>query len=118
MTVTKIPVKKRIALKLHAKFKSNETKIHQLNYILWECTLRCNLNCIHCGSDCKKDASVPDMPREDFMKALENLSPIITPNKTMIVLTGGEALLRKDIGENSWLERIRSHDLTDVNRAL
>jgi len=99
MTVTKIPVKKRIALKLHAKFKSNETKIHQLNYILWECTLRCNLNCIHCGSDCKKDASVSDMPREDFMKALENLSPIITPNKTMIVLTGGEALLRKDIGK-------------------
>ncbi len=97
MTVSKISLKKRIALKLHSKYKNNEAKIHQLNYILWECTLKCNLNCIHCGSDCKKDSSVKDMPLEDFMRALDELKPIINPNKTMIVLTGGEALLRKDL---------------------
>lgn len=99
MTVSKIPLKKRIALKLHSRYKSNESQIHQLNYILWECTLRCNLNCIHCGSDCKKNSSVKDMPMEDFFKALDDISPILTPQKTMIVLTGGEAILRKDISE-------------------
>lgn len=99
MSVTKIPLKKRIALQLHSRYRKNEIKVHQLNYILWECTLRCNLNCIHCGSDCKKDSSIKDMPREDFFRALDELSPIITPNKTMIVLTGGEAILRKDIAE-------------------
>jgi len=99
MSVTKIPFKKRIALKLHNRFRANEKKIHQLNYILWECTLRCNLNCIHCGSDCKKDSSVKDMPIEDFLRALDEVTPIISPNTTMIVLTGGEAILRKDISE-------------------
>jgi len=97
MTVRKIPLRKRIALNLFKSYKDNESKIHQLNYILWECTLRCNLKCIHCGSDCKKDASIKDMPAVDFLKAIDEITDIVNPNKTMIVLTGGEALLRKDL---------------------
>ncbi len=97
MTVAKIPLKKRIALKLFKHYKNNQSKLHQLNYIFWECTLRCNLNCLHCGSDCKKDARVKDMPIADFLKAIDQIIPIVEPNKTMIVLTGGEVLLRKDI---------------------
>lgn len=97
MTVSKIPLRKKIALNLFKKYKDNESKIHRLNYILWECTLGCNLKCLHCGSDCKKDASVKDMPARDFLKAIDEISEIINPNNTMIVLTGGEALLRKDI---------------------
>ena len=37
------------------------------------------------------------MPKEDFFKALDDITPDIIPNKTMIVLTGGEPILRKDI---------------------
>jgi radical SAM enzyme (rSAM/lipoprotein system) len=99
MSVTRISLKKKIALKLHNRYRENEKKIHQLSYIFWECTLRCNLNCLHCGSDCQKDASVRDMPREDFLKALDDITPILASNDTMIVLTGGEALLRKDLYE-------------------
>lgn len=99
MNVKKISLKKKLALKLYKKYRANEKKLHQLNYIFWECTLRCNLNCIHCGSDCTKDSAVPDMPKEDFLKALDEITPDITPNKTMIVLTGGEPVLRKDIAE-------------------
>ena len=97
MTVERISLKKKIALNLFRKYKINESKLHQLSYILWECTLRCNLNCLHCASDCKKDSSLQDMPADDFYKALDQLKHIINPNKTMIVLTGGEALLRRDI---------------------
>lgn len=97
MTVTKLPLKKRIALNLYKRYKKNETRIHQLNYIMWECTLRCNLNCLHCGSDCKKDSLVKDMPVEDFIGAIDQCKDIVEPNKTMIVLTGGEVLVRKDI---------------------
>jgi radical SAM enzyme (rSAM/lipoprotein system) len=97
MTVKKISLRKKIALNLFKKYKDNESEIHQLNYILWECTLRCNLKCIHCGSDCKKDASIKDMPAKDFLRAIDEISDIVNPNKTMIVLTGGEALLRKDL---------------------
>ncbi len=99
MTARDLPLKKKIALKLHRKYRSNEKRIHQLNYIFWECTLKCNLKCLHCGSDCVKDPAVKDMPREDFLKALDEITPIVDPNKTMIVLTGGEPVLRKDIFE-------------------
>ena len=97
MSVEKISLKKKLALNLHTKHKKNESRLHQLNYIFWECTLRCNLNCIHCGSDCTKDSSITDMPVDDFLKALDQLNGLINPNKTMIVLTGGETLVRKDV---------------------
>lgn len=97
MSVSQIPFRKRIALNLFSKYKRNEYKIHQLNYIFWECTLRCNLNCQHCGSDCSKDAAVKDMPLADFLKALDQLNGVVNPNKTMVVLTGGEVLMRHDL---------------------
>lgn len=99
MTVAQIPVRKQLALKLYRRYKKNEANLHQLSYILWECTLRCNLNCLHCGSDCKKDASVKDMPIRDFLKAIDQVKGIVNPNETMIVITGGEALIRRDIEE-------------------
>jgi radical SAM enzyme (rSAM/lipoprotein system) len=77
------------------RFKKTETRIHELNYLFWECTSRCNLSCLHCGSDCSKNSSIADMPLDDFLSALDTIklkSDIFT-----VVLTGGEPLLRKDI---------------------
>lgn len=85
------PVKKF----LFRKFKKLETDIHELNYLFWECTTRCNLNCLHCGSDCNKDSTFKDMPLKDFLKALDTIKE--KPKNSIIVLTGGEPLLRKDI---------------------
>lgn len=77
------------------QFKKSETRKHELNYLFWECTARCNLNCLHCGSDCTKDSLQKDMPLEDFLKALDTIE---NPAKNFtVVLTGGEPLLRKDI---------------------
>ncbi|HET6557711.1 MAG TPA: TIGR04133 family radical SAM/SPASM protein [Prolixibacteraceae bacterium] len=97
MSVTRIPLRKRIALNLYSNYKKNEARIHQLNYLFWECTLRCNLNCQHCGSDCSKEAGIKDMPLADFLKALDLLKGMVNPNKTIIVLTGGEVLMRNDL---------------------
>ncbi|MDR2361840.1 MAG: TIGR04133 family radical SAM/SPASM protein [Prevotellaceae bacterium] len=99
MDIARLPLRKKLALELFRQFRKNESRLHKLNYILWECTLRCNLNCLHCGSDCKKEASVKDMPAADFFRALDQLKGLVNPHKTMIVLTGGEALLRKDLAE-------------------
>ncbi|MBP1664392.1 MAG: radical domain protein, partial [Bacteroidetes bacterium] len=80
---------------LFRKFKKSEAKYHELNYLFWECTTRCNLNCRHCGSDCSKDSFYKDMPLDDFLKALDTIQ---TPSENFtVVLTGGEPLLRKDI---------------------
>jgi len=37
------------------------------------------------------------MPLADFLGALDQLKGLVNPNKTIIVLTGGEALLRNDL---------------------
>ena len=90
-------LKKKIVLSLYQQHKRNQSQLHELTYLFWECTLRCNLNCIHCGSDCTKEAMAPDMPMEDFLKVLDKISTQVNPNKTMIVITGGEPLMRKDL---------------------
>jgi len=97
MGVKDLSLRQHIALKLYQVYKKNETQLHQLNYILWECTLRCNLHCRHCGSDCKQSASVKDMPAADFLKAIDQIIPIVDPNNTTIVITGGEPLMRPDL---------------------
>jgi radical SAM enzyme (rSAM/lipoprotein system) len=94
---SKLSLRQKIALELFRKYRANAKVIHQLDYIFWECTLRCNLNCLHCGSDCKKDAFINDMPVDDFIKVIDDISPVVNPNKTIIVFTGGEPLLRKDL---------------------
>lgn len=83
---------KKLAFKV---VKKAITRQHDLNYLFWECTTRCNLHCLHCGSDCSKDSRHADMPVDDFLRAvdtIENRSPYFT-----VVFTGGEPLLRSDL---------------------
>lgn len=90
--------KKKLALEYYRQYRKAETEDHPLTYFFWECTLRCNLHCLHCGSDCLKDA-IPDMPREDFLQVLDSLKPHIDPKRFIVVITGGEPLMRPDLVE-------------------
>ena len=78
-------------------FRANEVRVHELNYLFWECTTRCNLRCRHCGSDCKMTSNNEDMPLEDFLGALDTIPRRHIPKEFTVVLTGGEPLLRPDI---------------------
>ena len=80
-------------------FRWNETRIHELNYLFWECTTRCNLHCRHCGSDCTAPGSCPDMPLDDFLRAFDTIPRSAIVPRFTVVLTGGEPLLRPDIEE-------------------
>ncbi|WP_165157625.1 TIGR04133 family radical SAM/SPASM protein [Parabacteroides sp. ZJ-118] len=92
-------IKKRIALELFRSIKRNRAKIHELHTLFWECTLRCNMSCRHCGSDCPASPAVPDMPVEDFLKVIDGITPYVEPGKVLVLFTGGEALVREDIEE-------------------
>lgn len=72
---------------------------HHLHWLFWECTLRCNLHCLHCGSDCRAIAEQQDMPFEDFRAVLEDVRTVMDPKKIIVVTTGGEPLVRQDIVE-------------------
>lgn len=92
-----IPFKTRLGLELFRAYRAIQIKLHELNYLLWECTLRCNLNCKHCGSDCTRDSEVPDMPAADFLRILDKIAEEYNPHNVMIAITGGEPLLREDL---------------------
>ena len=77
-------------------YRKSVTKKHQLNYLFWEATLRCNLSCLHCGSDCLKKSSVPDMPAQDFIQVIKGIKESGLKNLT-VCITGGEPLLRDDL---------------------
>ncbi len=80
-------------------FRATETRIHELNYLFWECTTRCNLHCLHCGSDCAAASNDKDMPLDDFLRAFDTIPKSELPQNFTVVLTGGEPLLRPDLSE-------------------
>lgn len=80
-------------------FRNNETQVHELNYLFWECTTRCNLRCRHCGSDCTLQNREKDMPLEHFLRALDTIPAKERPKDFAVVLSGGEPLLRPDIAD-------------------
>ena len=81
------------------EFVDIRTERRLLQQIFWECTLRCNLNCLHCGSDCRKENMPIDMSFEDFAKVLDEVAIEMDPSKILVITTGGEPLARKDIAE-------------------
>lgn len=81
------------------EFIDIRTQRRLLQEVFWECTLRCNLNCLHCGSDCRKDDMPEDMPFVDFARVLDQIALEKEPSKIVVITTGGEPLVRKDIVE-------------------
>lgn len=95
----KLDLRHRIGLEISRFSSRNAASEHLLTQLFWECTLRCNLRCRHCGSDCKNVSGKADMPKEDFLKVLDNISGQMDPHKVFVVITGGEPLMRKDLEE-------------------
>ena len=91
-------LRKRIGLDLFSKLYAAEVAEHELRTLFWECTLRCNLACRHCGSDCRVDPGVADMPLEDFLRVLdEEVTPHVDPQRVLVIFSGGEVLVRDDL---------------------
>ncbi len=94
-----LSLKQRVGLELQRSLRHNNEQLHSLRTLFWECTLRCNMSCRHCGSDCKVAPAVKDMPAADFLKVIDSITPHVDTHKVFIIFTGGEALLRDDLEE-------------------
>lgn len=98
MTRRKPGLRKRLALDLYASLYASKVAEHRLDTLFWECTLRCNLACRHCGSDCRVDPGVKDMPLGDFLKVLDTqITPHVDPAEVLVIFSGGEVLVREDL---------------------
>jgi len=93
----KVNLRKRIALELWRQRERTILAEHPLQQLFWECTLRCDLKCRHCGSDCKMTSEQTDMPIEDFLGVLDSVARRCDPHKVFVVVSGGEPLMRRDL---------------------
>lgn len=97
--MSQLSVKQLLEFAVFNKVVEEQTRQHPLRQLFWECTLRCNMKCQHCGSDCKVSALHPDMPFEDFEKVLRRIKEAYDSHEISVVVTGGEPLMRLDIVE-------------------
>lgn len=99
MKATPLTLRKKLALELWQHKESLLRQEHPLRQLFWECTLRCDLKCRHCGSDCKMQPASKDMPKEDFLRVLDSIAAKTDPHKVFVIVSGGEPLMRQDIEE-------------------
>ncbi|MFC1867725.1 heme b synthase [Thermodesulfobacteriota bacterium] len=62
--------------------------------VAWEVTRSCNLNCVHCRASSEKGPYQGELGTEKAMEVLDQISHL---GKPIIILSGGEPLLREDI---------------------
>ncbi len=87
---------KRILLPIKQHY---ESKLHELRYIFFELTHKCNLSCIHCGSDCQRNETIPDLPAEKVLEVLKDIKTKYDSRKVMVVLSGGEPTIYPNVFE-------------------
>jgi len=64
-------------------------------WIAWEITRRCNLRCVHCRSSSETEVKAhPDFPTEEAFRVIDDINSYAQP---VIVLSGGEPLMRNDV---------------------
>jgi len=69
---------------------------HEPRLVAWEVTRSCNLSCVHCRASAEKGPYAGELSTD---KCLEILDQIAGVGKPIVILTGGEPLMRGDVFE-------------------
>ena len=67
--------------------------MYQLNNVVWEITLSCNINCLHCGSAANAHKRPNELSTQEALSLAEQLADL---NCKRVILSGGEPFMRKD----------------------
>ncbi len=73
----------------------------RLTYLFWECTLRCNLKCRHCGSSCGDRPLPGELGTHQVLEVFDTIIEDFDASRMSLSITGGEPLLRPDLEEIS-----------------
>ena len=70
--------------------------IPALRMVAWEVTRSCNLRCVHCRASAERGPYPGELTTQEAMAVLEDMAGFARP---VVILTGGEPLLREDVLE-------------------
>jgi AdoMet-dependent heme synthase len=73
---------------------ASSTIVPQLNLVAWEITRSCNLSCAHCRASAENGRNPYELSTTECYKAIDSIKEAGNP---IIILTGGEPLLRPDV---------------------
>lgn len=90
---------RQVMQRVHRGHRKAVRKLHDLKYIFFEVTPQCNLECLHCGSDCKKGSGTGILPQEVILKTLKDIKSKYNSHGISVVLTGGEPMCYPGIFE-------------------
>jgi heme b synthase len=71
-----------------------KTDNYPLRMVAWELTRGCNLACVHCRASANEGPYSGELSTEECFKVMDGIASF---SKPVIILTGGEPLLRVDI---------------------
>ncbi len=84
--------------------------------IVWNCTRRCNLNCVHCYSDSSDKEYSGELSTAEAKKMIRDLAAFKIP---VLLFSGGEPLLREDLFElNSLAKKSGMRTVLSTNGTL
>ncbi len=74
--------------------KNNLIRTPPLRLLAWETTRRCNLACLHCRAAAGQGPYPGELATDEGIRLLDDLAAL---GQVLVILTGGEPLLRDDI---------------------
>ncbi len=96
--MTKADIKLGMRRLIYPLYRNLESSVCPLRYLFLEITQRCNLDCLHCGSDCGKDTQLDELTTEEWIRFIEYLAGHFEKDKLIPVITGGEPLCHPEFG--------------------
>ncbi len=71
-------------------------EVPALRMVAWEVTRSCNLSCVHCRASAQRGPYPGELSTQEALALLEDMASFARP---VVILTGGEPLLRQDVLE-------------------
>jgi radical SAM protein with 4Fe4S-binding SPASM domain len=75
---------------LHPVYRALESSARPLRYLFIEITQRCNLDCLHCGSDCGRESRLNELTTEEWLTFFGYLRANLDTERLLLCVTGGE----------------------------
>ena len=102
------PLRRSVRRFAYPLYRRLETAAHPLRYLFLEITQRCNLDCLHCGSDCGKRPAPDELTTDEWLSFIDYLAARFPRrDELFLVITGGEPLCHPDL--HRILDRIARH---------
>ncbi len=92
---------------------SEAVQNHSLETVVWECTQRCDIKCLHCGTPTEQAGPLKELSTEQAKLVFDRLNQAFDLSSlTCVSITGGEPTIRSDLLE--MVEYVKSFGVPQI----